>query len=109
MKQCYRRVQLQPGSMMKINCEDEEQNSSEFTADCTIFFECDQTPSDPEVTSEVKQQFNCGNNSTIIAVLGAVVGLLLLLLVTVITILVWTCWLLKKRGGLKYNAEHQMR
>ena len=47
--------------------------------------------------------------SIIAAILGALVGLLLVLLVIVTSILVWTCWLLKKRGEMKYNAEYQIR
>ena len=104
------RVQIQPGNirMMKINCEDKE-NNCESTANCMISYECDECPSEPEATLEVKREFNCGNNSTIVAVLGAVVGLLLLLLVIVTSILVWICWLLKKRGEMKFNAEYQIR
>ena len=56
----------------------------------------------PEPTSD-------SSNLTITAVLGALVGLLLLLLVAVTAILIWTCWQLKKWEGMKCNAEYQLR
>jgi hypothetical protein len=31
------------------------------------------------------------------------------LLATVSAILVWTCWLLKKRNSMKFNTEYQLR
>ena len=70
--------------------------------------------SESELTSEGVTKINglstdSSSNSTIVAVLGALVGLLLVLLVIVTTGLVWTCWLLKKRGGLKLSSESQMR
>ena len=53
--------------------------------------------------------FSNSSNSTIVAALGALVTLLLVLLVIVTTCLAWTCWLLKKRGGVKFSSESQMR
>ena len=44
-----------------------------------------------------------------LAALGAIVGLLLVLLITVSTVLAWTCWLLKRRGGMKFNTENELR
>ena len=128
---CQKKVTLQPGNicMTKINCEDQENTNddSEYN-NCTISYddehytnnkenckvlmveyECDECPSSPEATSEVQQQFTSDNNSTIVAVLGALLGLLLVLLAVVTTTLVGTCWQLKKRGGLNFNAEHQIR
>ena len=128
---CQKKVTLQPGNvhMIKINYEDQE--NVDYNSDynnCTISYdgehhtnkkenckilmvkyECDECPSSPEATPEVQQQFTSDNNSTIVAVLGALLGLLLVLLVVVTTTLVGTCWQLKKRGGLNFNAEHQIR
>ena len=41
--------------------------------------------------------------STTISVMGATVGLLVVLLVVVTTGWVWTCWVMRKRGGMKIN------
>ena len=57
--------------------------------------ECEECTSEPGAISE--------------AILGVLVGLLLMLLVIVTTVLVWTCWLLRKRGQMNFNAEHQLR
>lgn len=75
-------------------------------------------PSDPEVTytdsmtkaSQLSRDTSTSNSSTtILVVLGALIGLLLVLLVMVTTGLLWTCWLLKRRGGIMFNNELQLR
>ena len=102
---------------VKVNCDyqnncatnckifyGDEDYSIDWNKQKNIFVECEcnecttATGTTPEV-----------NNLTTVAVLGAVIGLLLLLLVIVSSILVWTCWLLKKRGEMKFNAEHRIR
>ena len=52
------------------------------------------------------------NSSNLIIALGTLVGLLLVLLVIVIivsTVLAWTYWKLKRRGGMKSNTEYELR
>ena len=131
--QCSKSIRLQPGNIhrMMMKCEDQENinegsQDDECIPNCMISYSddeyhatgrencetlhvdcgCDECPSKTEATPDVQQQ---RNNSTTVAALGAVVGLLLLLLVTVTSILVWTCWILKKMEGMKFNAEHQIR
>ena len=55
-----------------------------------------------------KKGFSTSNSSysTVVAALGALVGLLLVLLVIVTTILIWTCQLLKRRGGMNFKEYH---
>jgi hypothetical protein len=48
-------------------------------------------------------------NSTVIAILGALVVVLLVILATVSAVLAWTCWQLKKRNSMKFNTEYQLR
>ena len=78
--------------------------------------ECGCTPITGNTKSEImsvtmmnKHRTNNFSNSTIVAALGALVGLLLVLLATVSAVLAWTCWLLKKRNGIKFNTEYQLR
>lgn len=44
-------------------------------------------------------------NSTIVVALGVLAALLLVLLVIVTAVLIWTCWLLKRRREMKYNYQ----
>ena len=77
---------------------------------------CECTPTSENTASEVtsaamndKHSASNFSNSTVVAALGALVGLLLVLLATVSAVLAWTCWLLKKRNGIKLNTEYQLR
>ena len=62
-----------------------------------------------KVTSAAVNDKHSTSNSTIVAALGALVGVLLVLLATVSVVLAWTCWLLKKWNGMKFNSEYQLR
>ena len=128
---CHDEQQLQPGDIhaVAINCGNRKSvqvhcaNTHNYTicdgsdmygndhVTISIEYDCrhDEYISKPGTTTTSDDKLNSCNNSLTIALLGAIVGLLLLLLVTVTSILVWTCWLLKKRGEMKYNAEYQIR
>ena len=41
--------------------------------------------------------------------LGALLGLVVIVLVVVVTGWVWTCWIMKKRGGIKITSDKQER
>ena len=76
--------------------------------------ECECTPpisenTESKVTSITINDEHSISNSTIVAALGALVGVLLVLLATVSAVLAWTCWLLKKRNEIKFNTEYQLR
>ena len=87
------------------------------TSKSTMSSDCDCTInnkacnfSEPEVTSDgmtiIKYGVTPDNSSsisTIVVVLGVLVGLLLVLLAIVTTGLLWVCWLLKRKGGLKFK------
>ena len=47
--------------------------------------------------------------STIVVVLGAIAALLLVLLIAVTAALIWTCWLLMRKGKKSLNTDHQLR
>ena len=47
--------------------------------------------------------------STIVVVLGAIAALLLVLLIAVTAALIWTCWLLMRKGEKSLNTDHQLR
>ena len=49
------------------------------------------------------------NQSQPLQVLGALLGLLVVVLAIVITGWVWTCWIVKKRGGMKITSNKQER
>lgn len=71
--------------------------------------ECGYTTVTISDSTASKAALNDKCNSTVVAALGALVGLLLVLLATVSAVLAWTCWLLKKRNGMKFNSEYQSR
>ena len=104
---------LQFHHTMRTNCGDNVELECANQYNCTISYgdkcyegdwkkekvliqcECEECTSKPGAISE--------------EILGALVGLLLMLLVIVTTVLVWTCWLQRKRGQMNFNAEHQLR
>ena len=92
------------------DCVNSQQNYGTISIECDC--ECDEHSSKSRTTptsGEVKHTLNSCSNSTTVAVMGAVLCLLLLLLVVVTSTLVWTCWLLKKRGGLMLSSDRPIR
>ena len=107
-------------SIVDMSCSDQNyQTWSKITFDkpttytpaeckCTSVSENSASETTSVVTNDGRSTSNC-SNSIIVGALGALVGLLLVLLVTVTATLTWTCWLLKKWKGMKFNAEYQLR
>ena len=67
------------------------------------------TPKDEEdetvTTSSEPSQSDCSYESTTVAALGAVVGLLIALLALMFMILIWACWAMKKRQGVNISRK----
>ena len=98
---------LKPTSCTPQDCESMEKSTLCIPAECGCI-----ENTTPEVTSAAmnnKHSTSNFSNSAVVAALGALVGLLLVLLATVSAVLAWTCWLLKKRNGIKFNTEYQLR
>ena len=99
-----------PTSCTPQDCESIDKPTLCIPAECGCTPIIENTAS--EVTSvAVNDKHTTSNfsNSTIVAALGALVGVLLVSLATVSAVLAWTCWLLKKRNGMKFNTEYQSR
>ena len=84
--------------------------------DCSLDNDLKSTTSEPELITDdtvtkygFSRVMSNSSHSTIIAALGALVGLFIVLLVIVSTVLAWTCWLLKRREGMKFNTEYEQR
>ena len=50
-----------------------------------------------------------GNQCQLSQTLGALLGLVVVVLAVVITGWMWTCWIVKKRGGMKITSNKQER
>ena len=61
-----------------------------------------------EDMQQIENQYK-GNQHQLSRALGALLGLVVVVLAVVITGWVWTCWIVKKQGGMKITSNKQER
>ena len=59
--------------------------------------------------NDVQQNESVVNQSQCSQALGALLGLVVVVLAVVITGWVWTCWIMKKKGGMKLTSNKHER